>query len=311
MTGNPTESPVPSEFDAALLEARRRNRRGNRAWLVGATVVGAVFLGIVGAASVADGGAWVALAGLVLGALVGLGIGALVVRARNRRAAHLSASAAWAARNGWQYAQEATLPAIDHGFLQQGDRRYAEDGATGTIAGHPAHLINFTVEEDRQDGDNRRTDRFEYFLIVIERPWQGPHLAMTRRSITVGRGWRNALRSSVTGEQAVELENDEFASRFQVLLPDDWGKDVAFLLIPPDMQEHMADGTLLDDVLQVDATPSFIFLAWRDHFSAEDIPLLESRIADAGALAERWADDVPLSMRPVPTPPPGAPTLEG
>jgi len=299
---------VATEFDAALEAARLRNRRGNRAWLIGATVAGAIFFGIFGAAA----GAAVAIGAIVFGALVGLGIGALVVRARNRRAAHLSASAAWAARNGWQYAEKASLPAIDHDFLEQGDRRYAEDGATGTIASHPAHLVNFTVEEDRRDSDgHEHTDRFEYFLLVIERTWQGPHLAMTRRSITIGRGWRNALRSSATGEQAVELENDAFAKRFQVLIPDEWGKDVAFLLIPPDMQEQMADGTLLDDVLRVDATPSFIFLAWREHFSAEDIPLLESRIAGATALATRWADDVPLSMRPAVPRAPEAPTLEG
>lgn len=301
---------MATEFHAALEEARRRNSRGNRALLIGGAVVGAIAIGIVGAGAT-GGGVVVTLAAIVLGALAGVGVGALIARARNRRTAHLSASAAWAAGNGWQYSEKASLPPIDHGFLEQGDRRYAEDGATGTIAGHPAHLVNFTVEEDRTDGDgNHRTDRIEYFLVVIERPWQGPHLAITRRSITLGRGWRNALRSSATGDQAVELESDAFAKRFQVLLPDDWGKDVAFLLIPPDMQEQMAGDALLDDVLQVDATPSFIFLAWRDHFSAEDIPLLERRIADAGALAARWADDVPASMRPAP-PPPAPPTLEG
>lgn len=295
-----------TDFQGALEQARERNRRGNRWIILGAAAAGAVFVGLWGAAS----GVGVAIAAAVIGALVGIGVGALVARARNRRAAHVSAAAAWAARNGWHYSEKAGLPAIDLGFLEQGDRRYAEDGATGTIAGHPAEILNFTVEEDRHDGDSHTTDRIEYFLIVVSRPWQGPHLAMTRRSITIGRGWRNALRSGATDDQVVELENDVFAKRFQVRIPDEWGKDVAFLLIPPDMQEQMAGGDLLDDVLQVDATASFIFLAWKGHFSAEDIPLLESRIADATALATRWADDVPMSMRPTPLPP-APPTLEG
>ena len=49
----------------------------------------------------------------------------------------------------------------------------------------------------------------------------------------------------------------------------------------------------------MDATPSFLYLAWKGHFSAEDIPELEARIAAAAALAGRWHDDVPLSMRPI------------
>ena len=300
-----------SEFDTAVEEARQRNRTGNRAWRIGGAVAGAIFFGIFGAVGSVAGGAWIVAVAIVFGALVGLGIASLVVRSRNRRAAHLSVAANWAARNGWDYRETTDIPAIDLGFLEQGDRRYAEDGASGTIAGHQAEILNFTVEEDRRDADgDRTTDRYPFFLIVIHRAWQGPHVAMTRRSISFGRGWRNALRSSVTGEQAVEMENDAFEKRFQVLLPDDWGKDVAFLLIAPDMQEQMADGRMLADVLQVDATPAFMFLAWKGHFSAEDIPELEERIAGAAVLAERWRDDIPVSMRPLSapgTPPPPPP----
>lgn len=65
------------------------------------------------------------------------------------------------------------------------------------------------------------------------------------------------------------------------------------------------EGTLVPDVLQVDATPAFLFLAWRKHFSAEDLPLHERRIADAERLADRWKTNVPVTMRPLmSTPPP-------
>lgn len=299
-----------TEFDTAVEEAAQRNRTGNRAWRIGGTAVGAVVFGFFGLI-VAAAGPWVLPVAVVIGALAGFGLASLVVRVSNEMAAHLTVAARWAARNGWEYREHTQVPAIGLEFLELGDRRYAEDGATGTISGHPAEFLNFTIEDDRRDSDgDRKTDRLPYFLIVIHRTWQGPHLTMTRRLISFGRSWRNALHSKVTGEQAVEMENDEFEKRFQVLIPDDWGKDVAFLLIPPDMQEQMADDRLLPDVLQVDVTPAFVFLAWDGHFSAEDIPLLESRINDAAALATRWADDVPMSMRPAP-PPPAAPTLEG
>lgn len=76
-------------------------------------------------------------------------------------------------------------------------------------------------------------------------------------------------------------------------IPDDWGNDVAFLLIPPDVQEAMMDGTRLEDVRQVDAAADFLFLAWRSHFSADDL-LLD----DTAWLLGGWGD-VPPAMRPV------------
>lgn len=292
---------MESEFDIAVDAAEQRNRGRDMGWRIGGTLIGALIVGFWGyMASVGSGSAWPFVIALIGGALIGLGVAWLFVRARNRRQAHAVVAASWATRNRWDYRQRATVPLIDLGFLEQGDRRYAEDGAVGAIAGHPAELLNFTVERDTRDSDGHETtEKDEFFLIVLQRPWKGPRLEMVRRSITFGRGLRNAVRSSATGEQVVDLENDAFAKEFQVLLPDAWGKDVAFLMIPPDMQEQMADGALLPDVLQVDCDPDFLFLAWRGHFSAEDIPLLESRIADAGRLAVRWADDIPVSLRPV------------
>ena len=81
-------------------------------------------------------------------------------------------------------------------------------------------------------------------------------------------------------------------------IPDEWGRDVAFLLIPPDVQEALMDGTRLEDVRQVDAAADFLFLAWRSHFSADDLPLLDDRLADTAWLLGRWGD-VPPAMHPV------------
>lgn len=295
------------ELDAALDAAGARNRAGNRAWLVGmAAGVGVVVALAAGPPAYAAGGALALAVAIVLGVLVGLGIGALVVRARNRKTAFRSILGGWARRNGWTYAEQAALPTIDLPFLEQGDRRYAEDGLAGAIAGHPAEVVNFTVEEDSVDSEGRRrTDYHRYTVITVHRHWQGPEIAIRRRSFTLGRGLRNALRSSLTSEQVVEVENDEFAKRFQVAIPDDWGKDVAFLLLPPDMQEQMADDSLLPDLFEAHADPEFLFLAWKGHVSGKDLPEAERRIAAATALQERWADDVPAAMRPLP--PPGRP----
>jgi hypothetical protein len=287
------------EFDAAMQAEWRRRARGARAWIALGAVLGAAFLGFFGWAWSGGAGATGPVVGLILGLLLGGGIAWLVVRARARRAAHRAVAARWARDNGWEYAEKVDVPGIDLGFLRQGDRRYCEDGASGSLAGHPAEFANFTVEKDSTDSEGRRqVDYDHYFIVVVHRPWQGPALTMVRRSLSLGRGLRNALRSSATSRKVVEVENDAFAKEFQVTIPDAWQPDVVFLLIPPDMQEDLATRRRLDDVRQVDADPAFLFLAWPKHFSAEDLPLLEARLADVEWLAGRWGD-VPPAMRPM------------
>lgn len=286
------------QYNAAVQAEWRKRARGARAWMAVGAALGAVLLGPIGWAWTGGNGV-----GAVVGALVGVAAGAgiawLVVRAQARRAAHRAVAANWARDHGWQYAEKVEIPAIDLGFLRQGDRRYCEDGALGHLAGHPAEFANFTVEKDSTDGEGRRqTDYDRYFIVVIHRQWQGPALTMVRRSISLGRGLRNAVRSSATSRKVVDVENDSFAKEFQVTIPDEWQPDVVFLLIPPDMQEQLADGVRLDDVRQVDAHPAFLFLAWPKHFSAEDLPLLEQRLGDVEWLAGRWGD-VPPAMRPL------------
>ena len=285
------------QFDAAVQEEWRKRSRGARAWMAVSGLLGAVLLAAVGGAWTGSAGG--AVVGGVLGVVGGAGIAWLVVRAQARRAAHRAVAADWARDHGWHYAEKVEVPAIDLGFLRQGDRRYCEDGATGHLAGHPAEFANFTVENDSTDSEGRRqVDYDHYFIVVVHRHWQGPALTMVRRSISLGRGLRNAIRSSATARKVVDVENDAFAKEFQVTIPDEWQPDVVFLLIPPDMQEHLADGARLQDVRQVDADPSFLFLAWPKHFSAEDLPVLETRLADVEWLAGRWGD-VPPAMRPL------------
>lgn len=298
------------EFAEAVATARGGSRGRDRLWIGLGAIIGAGFLGIFGATwSTATGSTAVLIVALIIGAVVGGGIAVLVVRSRARRAAHLQVAARWAAANGWEYIEKYPMPDIDLDFLRQGDRRRCEDGARGRVAGHPAEIVNFTVEEESQGADgDRHVSRYPYFLLIIHREWAGPHLTAVRRSMKFGIGLRNAVRSKATDRQVVDMENDAFAGEFQVTLPDEWGKDVAFLLLPPDMQEQLVEGTLVPDVLQVDVTPAFLFLAWRKHFSAEDLPLLERRIADAERLADRWERNVPVAMRPLmSTPPPPAP----
>ena len=287
------------EFDRAMDVEWRRRSKGAIGWTALGAVLGALVLGALGAAWSANGSWAGVVIGIGAGVLLGGGIAWLIVRSRARRAAHLSVAGRWARDNGWSFAEKVEVPAIDVGFLRQGDRRYCEDGATGTLGGHPAEFANFTVENDSTDSDgNRQTSYEHFFIVVVHRPWEGPHLTMVRRSLGLGRGMRDAVRSATTSRQVVEVENDAFAKEFQVTIPDEWGPDVVFLLIPPDMQEQLAEDTRLDGVRQVTCDAAFLFLAWRKHFSADDLPLLERRLDDAAWLDDRWRD-VPPAMRPV------------
>ncbi len=287
------------EFDHAMQAEWERRRGSARRWMALGAVAGAGVLGVFGWSWSQVVGAGALVASLVLGAAAGAGIGWLVVRSRARRAAHLAVAAQWARDNDWAYANKVDVPDIDLGFLRQGDRRYCEDGASGHIGGHPAQFANFTVENDSTDSKgNRHTNYDHYFIVVVNRAWEGPRLTMVRRSLGLGRGMRDAVRSAATSRQVVDLEHDDFADEFQVTIPDEWGRDVAFLLIPPDVQEAFMDGTRLADVRQVDSAADFLFLAWKRHFSADDLPTLDDRLADTAWLLGRWGD-VPLAMRPV------------
>ena len=287
------------EFDAAMDAEWARRSGAARWWMALGAIAGAAVIAILGwswSEVVGTGGL---VAATVVGAAIGAGIAWLVIRSRVRRAAHMAVAARWARDNGWTYAEKIDIPGIDLGFLRQGDRRYCEDGATGTIGGYPGQFANFTVENDSTDGKgNRHTSYDHYFIVVVQRAWEGPRLTMVRRSFGLGRGMRDAVRSAATSRQVVDLEHDDFADEFQVTIPDEWGRDVAFLLIPPDVQEALMDGTRLQDVRQVDAAADFLFLAWRSHFSADDLPVLDDRLADTAWLLGRWGD-VPLAMRPV------------
>ena len=289
----------PDEFDHAMDAEWARRKGGARWWMALGAVAGALVLGVFGWSWSQVVGAGALVGALAIGAVAGAGIAWLIVRSQARRAAHLTVAARWARDNGWAYAQKVDVPGIDLGFLRQGDRRYCEDGASGQIGGHPAQFANFTVENDSTDGKgNRHTSYDHYFIVVVHRAWEGPRLTMVRRSLGLGRGMRDAVRSAATSRQVVDLEHDDFADEFQVTIPDEWGRDVAFLLIPPDVQEALMDGTRLEDVRQVDAAADFLFLAWRSHFSADDLPLLDDRLADTAWLLGRWGD-VPPAMRPV------------
>lgn len=285
-------------FDQAVDAEWSRSARRGIAWTIVGAAIGALILGLLGLYWSQSMGAGALVGGIAVGAVLGGGFAWLLARDRAARAAHLALAHQWARANGWLFTERPTVPDIDLAFLRQGDRRYCEDGGVGMIDARPARFANFTIETDHNDANGDQQTNYEaWFFIVISRPWQGPELTLLRRSVRRGRAMRDALKTAATSRQVVDVENDAFAAEFQVTIPDAWDRDVVFLLIPPDMQEHLAEGQRLEGVRQVHSHPDFIFLAWRKHFSAKDLPLLERRLADSEWLYRRWGD-VPLAMRP-------------
>jgi len=278
---------MATDWNSAYRQQSRATRaealRRRRWWILGVALAGALLLGALG-------GTWPARAVVAVVALItisALGAGIVVLRAQGR--ARQGVLDAWAVAHGFLPATIDVLPPFS--LLRSGESRRVECAYSGTVGGRYVTWCNYTYETSSTDANGNRTiQRHPYTVLLFGHEVPVAHLRLTRRSLGgFGRGVGDRIDTGLSSLQAVAVENDRFARRWQLMIDDADARHMAYFLFPPTLQEQLAaGGALSGDIHAVEAADGVAMAAWRRHTGPGELAALEVHLAEASALLDRW-----------------------
>jgi len=197
----------------------------------------------------------------------------------------------WAAQRGWTYERE---PAGPDGvaFCRDREKPVFRHGFSGTMAGLPGQIVNFTYstyETRTRAGANgametyREEVKHRHTVLRLELGDLGLHsLQLSPQGL--GGGMFEKLRSTFTGSRNVNLESDEFNSRYTVLDEDAADDLMVRRIFEPAFIVRCVEGRFPMPTFQYER-PALAFI-WGDQYDISELDEVEHRITDASPMAE-------------------------
>ena len=197
----------------------------------------------------------------------------------------------WAAQRGWTYEREpAGLDGV--AFCRDREKPAFRHGFSGTMAGLPGQIVNFTYstyETRTRAGANgametyREEVKHRHTVLRLELGDLGLHsLQLSPQGL--GGGMFEKLRSTFTGSRNVNLESDEFNSRYTVLVEDAADDLMVRRIFEPAFIVRCVEGRFPMATFQYER-PALAFI-WGDQYDISELDEVEHRITDASPMAE-------------------------
>ena len=160
------------------------------------------------------------------------------------------------------------------------------------MAGLPGQIVNFTYstyETRTRAGANgsmetyREEVKHKHTVLRLDLGDLGLHLLQLSPQ-GLGGGMFEKLRSTFTGSRNVNLESDEFNSRYTLLVEDAADDVIVRRIFEPAFIVRCVEGRFPMATFQYER-PALAFI-WSDQYDISELEEVEHRIADASPMAE-------------------------